>query len=73
MHEVCGLGPPFKNLDYAYARIQEIFTFGNFRLQPMFPLIFCALCVEILASAHFFWKFTQIFVFQIQSDFRVQN
>ena len=51
MHEVCGLGPPFKNLDYAYARIQEMFTFGNFRLQPMFPLIFCALCVEILASA----------------------
>ena len=32
-----------------------------------------SLCAEILASAHFFWEFTQSFVFKIQSTFRVQN
>ena len=40
------------------------------RLGAMFPLIFCAL---ILVSPHFFWEFTQSFVFEIQSVFRVRN
>ena len=30
-----------------------------------------ALCAEILASAHFFWEFTQIFVSKIQRGFCV--